>query len=64
MKCDKCKKPAVVNYQDAIMRFNIAKNGDYDEGELADDFQTGFEMNLHLCETHDRDFQDDPEKYF
>lgn len=63
MKCDYCKKPAVCNYQDIIVRFPVIhdKKGNYEYGEMETDtdFSAGEEINKHLCEIHEEKFVND-----
>lgn len=51
LTCDKCDKPAVVNYQETWYRHGIDGNGNYDqEGKRIDVNDTSDE---YLCEEHD-----------
>lgn len=56
MKCDYCKNKAVVNYQDAIVRFDMGKNGKYKKMAISEDFLVGEEVNKHLCEKHEKEY--------
>ena len=57
MKCDFCKRGAVVNYQKTWTKYNIV-NEDYQKKDIdALDIEepTG-EDNLHLCKKHEEVF--------
>lgn len=56
MKCDKCNKPAICNYQDVIVRYVIDENGEYSEPEHDTEFEAGMTINNHLCATHEGEF--------
>lgn len=51
--CDKkgCKNLATRNYQDAFVRWEISKQGEY--GKVPEFITAGEETNVHLCDVHD-----------
>ncbi len=55
MKCDYCKKKAICNYQDAIIRWDVLKDGSYDNSTIQDE-GTGDNLNIHLCIDHEEKY--------
>ncbi len=47
VKCDLCKKPAVVNFQSGVAQYNIT-DGDYEW----DGFEADNSTNEHYCQKH------------
>lgn len=55
MKCDRCDKEAVVNYQKAWKRFGITKDEEYIEDKQFDPLyidEPSGDDNLHFCKDH------------
>ena len=58
MKCDKCDKIAVVNYQKVWKRFDVDKDENYTEDDIFDPLdieEPVDENNLHLCKNHEKE---------
>jgi len=59
IKCDYCKRKAVVNFQKIWVKFTIDKNGKYrkDTKFLGEEFEQPMnEDNIHLCKKHLKKF--------
>ena len=59
IKCDYCKRKAVVNFQRIWVKFIIDKNGKYrkDTKFLGEEFEQPMnEDNIHLCKKHLKKF--------
>lgn len=59
MKCDYCRKKAIVNYQDIMAKYPVDKDGNYGDMDIIDDFGHGIETNKHLCAKHEEEFLND-----
>ena len=55
MKCDYCKKKAIVNVQKVWVAWTI-NNDKYSSSEILDVEEPAGDENLHLCEKHYQKF--------
>lgn len=54
--CDNCERPAVANYMDVIVRFDVLPDGSYGKQTISDDFGAGEAVNRHLCQEHEEQY--------